>query len=258
MRAGRSLVTWSAIIVIMVLPAVAVTEAAATSAAPPAVEATAAGQPELAFAPAPQAPEHAAAQEAEHATAQEPAEEAHGEEEHAAEPKPWWHWPSKWINFLALVGLLYWMLVVPPPAVQDIFSFPGLRAVFAQRGAAILAARDLAARQKQEAAQLLAQSEQRLAKIEEEVAALVANAGADAASEQARAAQDGKAQADKIGEVAERELRHQRVTAHRKLRGFVADLAVNMAEKSLAQHLTADDQDRLIRDYLSRLGPSLA
>jgi F0F1-type ATP synthase membrane subunit b/b' len=58
--------------------------------------------------------------------------------------------------------------------------------------------------------------------------------------------------------VAQREVTNERVAAHRQLRGFVADLAVNLAAKSLAEHLTADDQDRLIREYLSHLGRSMA
>lgn len=180
------------------------------------------------------------------------------EEEHALEAKEWWHWPSKWINFLALVALLYWLLVVPPAAIQDIFSFPGLRVVFQERGAGILAARALAAEQQQEARQLLADSEQRLAKIDVEVAALVTDAEKDAEREHLRAAEDGKVQAQKIREVAEREVRHQQVGAQRQLRSFVAGLAVSMAEKNLAEHLTAEDQDRLIRDYLARLGGSMA
>jgi len=210
-----------------------------------------------------QEPEHAAPQEpGEPAVGQEPEGEAQvherfEEEEHGA-PKEWWYWPAKWTNFLALVALLYWMLVIPPPAIQEIFSFPGLKVVFIERGKAIIAARDLAAEQQQEAAALLSDSQQRLERIEEEVTALVADARSDAERERERAAVDGKAQATKIAEVAQREIAHQRVTAQRQLRGFVADLAVNMAEQSLTKHLTSDDQDRLIREYLARLGQSMA
>ncbi len=180
------------------------------------------------------------------------------EEEHAEEPKPWYYWPAKWINFLLLAGLLYWMLVIPPKPVQDIFSFSGLRVIFAERASGIIAARDLAAEQKQEASRMLADSEQRLAKISEEVAALVSDARADAESEKGRALEEGKAQAEKVIEVAQREVRQERVTAQRQLRRFVADLAVSLAETNLAEHLTPDDQDRLIREYLSRLDQSMA
>lgn len=189
---------------------------------------------------------------------QEQAEQEHVAETHEVATKPWWHWPSKWINFLMLSALLYWVLVIPPPAVQDIFSYPGLKAIFVDRGLAIIAARDLAAEQKQHATQMLADSQQRLAKIEEEVGALVVEARCDADREAERAGEDGKTQAQKIHQVAQREVTNERVAAHRQLRGFVANLAVNMAEKSLAEHLTADDQDRLIREYLSHLGQSVA
>lgn len=187
------------------------------------------------------------------------AEAEHQDEvEHEAELKAWYYWPAKWINFIALVALLYWMLVIPPPAVQEIFSFPGLRVIFAQRAAAIVEARKLAADQKEQAARMLTESEQRLAKIAEEVEALVSDARGDAEREQHRSREEGKAQAEKILQVANREVKHERVAAQRQLRAFVADLAVSLATTNLTEHLTADDQDRLIREYLSRLGQSMA
>lgn len=179
----------------------------------------------------------------------------HGDE---AEAKPWFYWPAKWFNFIALCGLLYWMLVVPPAAIQDIFSYPGLRVIFVERAAGIIAARDLAKQQSEEALRVLSESEQRLSKIEDEVAALATDAGRDAEREKGRALEEGKLQAEKLLEVAGREVDNERVGATRQLRAFVADLAVNMAARNLAEHLTPDDRDRLIRDYLSRLGKSMA
>ena len=221
---------------------------------PPAAHAAATSVPSA------QEPEAQAPQDPdEHAVVQEGGEltgvDAHAEE---GEPKPWFYWPAKWFNFLALCGFLYWMLVVPPAAIQDIFSFPGLRVILAERGAGIIAARDLAAQQSEEATQMLSDSEQRLSKIEEEVGALASDARRDAERERERALEDGKLQAEKIIQVADREVQNEGITANRQLRAFVADLAVNMAERSLSEHLTADDQDRLIRDYLSRLGKSMA
>ena len=185
--------------------------------------------------------------------------DAHAEEgEHEADAKPWFYWPAKWFNFIALCGLMYWVLVVTPPVIGDLFSFPGLRVVLTDRAAGIIAARDLAVRQSEEAGRLLSESEERLSRIEEEVAALVSDAHRDAASEKERALEDGKLQAEKIIEVAGREVDNERVGANRHLRVFVADLAVSMAARNLTEHLTPDDRDRLIRDYLSRLGKSMA
>jgi len=191
-----------------------------------------------------------------------PQDPAHPEEEHVEEEehaeRPWWVMPARWINFTLLMALLWWVLVVPPAPVQDIFTFPGLKVILSERAAAVLAARDLAARQRREAEQVLTESELRLAKIEDEVGGLVAAARSDAEREKVRALEDGKVQAEKIVEVAGREVKNERLAAHRQLRGFVADLAVNMARRSIEQHLTPEDQDRLIRDYLARLGESMA
>ena len=200
-----------------------------------------------------QEPEAHAEQEDTHA-----ADEHAADEEHEAEPKPWYYWPAKWFNFIALAGLLYWVLVIPPPAVQDIFSFAGLKVILSERSSAIVEARDLAVRQSEEASQLLVDSEQRLTQIEEEVAGLVSSGREDAERESVRADEVGKQQAEKILQVAEREVTNERISAQRQLRRHVAELAVSMAERNLADHLTADDQDRLIREYLSRLGRDMA
>lgn len=250
MRWRRCILT-AAIFALLALLALASAPAVASAAAPSSSSFARPSPP-----PAPRASQGPAAHAPQEPGAQ--AEEHAEEEEHAAEPRAWWYWPSKWFNFIALLGFLYWVLVVPPPAIQEIFSFPGLRVVFAERAAAVIAARELAAEEKQEASRLLTESEQRLTKIEDEVAALVAGARTDAEREQERALQDGKAQAEKIHQVAQREIKHHSVGAHRQLRGYVADLAVSMAEKSLAEHLTADDQDRLIREYLTRLSQNMA
>ncbi len=222
-------------------------------------------------AAAPQDSEEQMPQDPEEQTPQDPADaviqeggeltgvDAHAAEgEHEPEAKPWFYWPAKWFNFIALCGLMYWVLVVTPPVIGDLFSFPGLKVVLTERAAGIIAARDLAGQQSEEAARLLSESEERLSRIDEEVAALASDAHRDAAGEKERAQEDGKLQAEKIIEVAGREVDNERVSANRHLRVFVADLAVSMAARNLTEHLTPDDRDRLIRDYLSRLGKSMA
>jgi len=195
---------------------------------------------------------------AEHIAVQEGDAQHVEDEAHGPEAKPWFYWPAKWFNFVALCGLLYWVLVVPPAVIRDIFSFSGLKVVLADRAQSIFAARDLALQQSEEATRVLSGSEQRLSKIDEEVATLVEEARQDAEREKGRALEDGERQAERIIEVAEREVNNERVGANRELRTFVADLAGNMAATNLAAHLTSDDHNELIRDYVSRLGKSMA
>jgi len=187
-----------------------------------------------------------------------------GEGEHAEEGEhgaaaashgmPWSEVIFRWINFVLLSALMYWMIVIPPPFIQDIFSFPGLRVVMANRSEAIVSAKALAKKQQQEAEQILTVSAERLAKIEGEVDGLLAQARADGKREQQTADENGRAQADKIRELAKRELGTETSSAQRKLREHVAQLAVGMAEKLIRENLGREDQQRLVDDYISRLG----
>lgn len=207
------------------------------------------------------APASVAAPVQEHAAAatQEPLgeQEEHVEGEASSESE-WYVYPARWTNFVLLLALLYWMLIIPPKPIQETFDFPGLGVILEARAQAIIEARDTAVRQAQEAATLLTASEERLAEIDAEVGALVEVARTDAARDSERAAVEAKEQAQRVLEIAERELQSERLTAQRQLREFVADLAVGMAQRSLQEHLSDDDQDRLIRDYVLRLGGSLA
>ena len=210
----------------------------------------------------PAAEQHAAAASEQHE--EEGAQASHeGEEEHAAEGE---HGAAasqgmsrnemifRWGNFILLAALMYWVIVVPPTFIQDIFSFPGLKVIMANRSEAILLAKALAEKQQQEAEQIVAASADRLSKIEGEVGGLLDQARADGEREQQQADENGRAQANKIRETAQRELGAEASSAQRKLREHVAQLAVGMAAKLLKENLSREDQQRLVDDYISRLG----
>jgi F-type H+-transporting ATPase subunit b len=212
--------------------------------------------------------EEAAAGQQEGAAAEEHAEAGaqavhEGEGEHVEEGEhgateshgmPWSEVIYRWINFCLLAALMYWVIVVPPPFIQEIFSFPGLKVVMANRSQAILAAKALAEKQQKEAEQILTASANRLEQIEGEVEGLLDQARSDGEREKQQAEKAGQEQADKIRDMAGRELRAETATAQRKLREHVAQLAVGMAEKLLKENLSREDQQRLVNDYISRLG----
>ena len=79
-------------------------------------------------------------------------------------------------------------------------------------------------------------------------------ARADGEREKQQADENGRAQADKIRETARRELGAEASSAQRKLREHVAQLVVGMAGKLLEENLSREDQQRLVDDYISRLG----
>lgn len=204
-------------------------------------EATASEQHEEGGAQASHEGEGELAAEGEHGTA-----ESHG--------MPWSEVIARWINFILLAGLMYWMIVIPPAFIRDTFSFDGLKVIMVNRSEAILAARALAEKQEKEAGQILTASADRLAKIEGEVSSLLEQARSDGEREQQVADENGRAQAEKIRELARREMGAEATSAQRKLREHVAQLAVGMAEKLLKENLGREDQQRLVEDYISRLG----
>lgn len=216
---------------------------------------------EAAHAPATvQEPEHPeAGQEPEHAIA--PAQEGdHGEEEHGAEHEPpsWTEYAFRWINFVLLAALLWWLLVKPPAFVVENFEFAGLAVILAQRGNEIVESRDLAHEQAAAAKANLADSEARLKRVEEEVAALLSEAEGDAEKERQRIVAAAEQEAGRIREHAQRDMSAEVSRARRQLKRHVADLSVGIAASILKDNLSAQDQDRLVREYLDRLGQTVA
>lgn len=215
-----------------------------------------------------------AAQELESAQESRPAAEAHGGEagaegqEHAGEGEEhgeaehhgptWTDYLFRWINFVLLGALLWWLLVVPPAFVVENFEFAGLKVVLRERAEGILAARNLAREQRQEAETRLTDSRERLDKVEQEADALVEDARADAERERRRLEQEGVEQAAKIRAATDRDLRSEVLRTRRELRVYAADLAVALAADLVRAHLTEEDQRRLVDEYLEDLGRRVA
>lgn len=211
------------------------------------------------------------AQEPEHA--QEPAAEEHAQDDHAEAAdhgeegdhgEAEHHGPTtteyvfKWINFFLLVGLLWWLLVVPPTFVKENFDFPGLKVVLAARAGDIVASRELARQQLDESQTRLTESEARLAKVEQEAAALLVAAQEDADRERARLVADAEEEAAKVRQVADRDMGAEVARARRQLRRHVADLTVVLATDLVKDNFSGADQERLVREYLDRLGQTVS
>lgn len=213
------------------------------------------------------------------AQAQEPPAAEHAQEpapgEHAQEPADdhaeagdqgggehygpsWEKYLYKWINFFLMLALLWWLLVVPPAFVKENFDFPGLKVLLAARSKEIVESRDLARQQKEESKTRLADSEARLAKVEQEAAALVAEAQEDADRERLRQVAAAEAEAAKIRQVADRDMGAEVARARRQLRRHVADLSVALAADLVKDNFSGADQDRLVREYLDRLGQTVS
>jgi len=195
------------------------------------------------------------AQEGDHAAAA--ADEHAGDEAHVAVPTTA-QYVYKWINFFMLAGILYWLLVVPPAFVKENFEFEGLKVILSERNQAIIAARDLAKEQTVQATEGLAASALRLDRVEEEAASLVAQAREGAERDKVKLIEEATAQAEIIRSGASRDMKSEVTRAEHDLQSHIAHLAVGIATDLVKKNFSGADQERLVRDYLDRLGESVS
>jgi F-type H+-transporting ATPase subunit b len=150
-------------------------------------------------------------------------------------------WVFRGINFVILVGLGYWMLRKAPQW-------------FRGRAAKIVAAIEDSRLVKQEADQLLGDSERRLAGLVQEVAQVRTAAQQDAAAETQRIRATAKEEEAKVERAADAEIIAAERAARLELKALVAQLAVQRAEALLKEQVTPERQAALMRGFVQNLG----
>jgi F-type H+-transporting ATPase subunit b len=96
----------------------------------------------------------------------------------------------------------------------------------------------------------------RLARLKDEVATVRAQAEQEAAQERARIARATEEDVRKLREQAQREIESAGKAARLELRRYAAEQSVEMAEQLIRRDLRRDDDERLLRDYITELGGS--
>lgn len=96
--------------------------------------------------------------------------------------------------------------------------------------------------------------EAKLAGMEKEIDTIVEKAVAQAEVEKAKIIEKAEQAADDIKRQAEMAVQNEITEARRKLKNDVADQAAVMAEELIVKNLTADDQVKIIEDYLDKVG----
>ena len=187
----------------------------------------------------PPATEHAApAQPA--ATHAQPADE-HAAEEHAEEHSVWAGllWPT--VNFLILVGALWWFL--KQPFVNYL----------SDRHSTIRKELVEAANVKAAAAATLAELDAKLHALPAEIEALRTRGSQEIVAEEQRIAAMAAAERERLLEQTRREIALQLRLAKRELVEHTADLAMQLATDRLQQQISPEDQDRLVARYLDQV-----
>lgn len=156
---------------------------------------------------------------------------------------------AKWLdllwrttNFTGLVIILVWALKKP-------FS-QGLQG---RRQAIIDKFADLEA-QKGEAERIYREYEARLGKIDAEVEAIISAAVKQGEAEKERIIAEADRAAGDLRRQADMAIQHELAEARLRLRGEVAEQAVVMAAELIKKNLQDTDQNRMVEDYLDKVG----
>ena len=147
----------------------------------------------------------------------------------------------KWIHFVILAGVSYWLFkkVLPP--------------VFRRNADKISDSISKATAAKAEAEQKLKQAAAKLASLEQEVAHFRAQAQNEAASEVERLRGMTKIDIEKVSLAAQAEIDAAERAARVELRALAARLAVDRAESLVARQMTPAVQEAMINSFVQSL-----
>jgi F-type H+-transporting ATPase subunit b len=186
------------------------------------------------------------AQEGIEAEAHEAAQHAVEEEAHGAGPNPLAVDPDLaiWtgVVFLLLFLILSW------------FAWPQIAAAVDERERRIADNIKAAAEKHEDAKRLLAQHEAKLAAAAGEVRALLEEARRDAEHTKASIVADARKAAEEEKARAVRDIGRAKDGAIQELAVASANVAIDLAGKVIRDKLTAEQNNQLIRDAMSKLG----
>ncbi len=143
-------------------------------------------------------------------------------------------------NFLILIGAIIW------------FSRSSIPAMMKNRTSSIQKGIEEARKASAEASARLSEIEARLSKLDGEVAEIRAAAEADFSVEESRIKKQAEEDARHVIESVEQEITAATRSAQRELKAYVAELAVNLAQKKIS--VDAKTDEALVRDFVSQLG----
>ncbi|MBU0480336.1 MAG: ATP synthase F0 subunit B [Proteobacteria bacterium] len=108
--------------------------------------------------------------------------------------------------------------------------------------------------QKAEAERKYKEYEAKLSKIDQEVESIISSAVKQGEAEKERIIADANRAAGDIQRQAEMAIQHEVAEAKLLLRSEIAEQAILMAEELIKQNLQAADQNKLVEDYLDKVG----
>ncbi len=146
------------------------------------------------------------------------------------------------LNFAALVAILVY------------FGAKPLASAFSSRQEQIKTEIEELEKKRDQAEQSYLEFEAKLAGMEKEIESVVERAKAQAEIEKKRILEKADQAAADIKRQAEMAVQNEITDARRQLVADIADQAAALAEEVIKRNLTADDQVKIIEDYLDKVG----
>jgi F-type H+-transporting ATPase subunit b len=123
---------------------------------------------------------------------------------------------------------------------------------FGGRTSAIQKGIEEARKMSEDARRRLADVEGRLSRLDAEIAGMQREAGENAKAEEQRIAAAGEEERKRIVASAEQEIEMAANSARRELKSYVAELAIELAEKKI--RVSKDTDEALVREFTAQLG----
>lgn len=151
-------------------------------------------------------------------------------------------WPA--VNLVILLGVIVY------------FARKPIAAFFAERRAGIEGELDGAASELSDAEATYAKWQRRLIDLETELDEIRATSRRRAESDRERILSDARASAERIREDASSAIEQELRRAREQLREEATQLAIEMASDRLGREINDSDRDRLIDEFIERVGQS--
>lgn len=153
----------------------------------------------------------------------------------------WWDFSLRLLNFVVLVGILTYLLKKP------LMNFLSTRREDIQKLLAELELKRKAAEEKS------AEYNAKLASLEGETRKIVEELVAEGEAERQKIIDSAHKQAEYLKDQAQIAIQQEIKAARESLQSEIAEMSVAAAEDILRKNMQAEDQERLVRDFMAKV-----
>jgi F-type H+-transporting ATPase subunit b len=166
---------------------------------------------------------------------------ASGGSEGGHEKNQWFEFGWKTLDFIILVGFLYWLLA------------DKIKVFFVGRRQEIKDSMENAAKQKAEAESKYREYSEKIDKASQEIDGIIEMIKAQGVAEKQKIVEDAGRVAQKMKEDAQARIEQEFNKASYQLRSEAVSLSVQMAEEILKKNITAQDHEVMVKEYMDKV-----